>query len=152
MPTLQELKDATASSRSMSEAAAKLNLHFSTFKRLAVEAGIYSPNRGRKGGSKPKAEGNGKIPLNEILEGKHPQYQTFKLKKRLFTENLKQNKCEVCGIDEYNGKRLECELDHIDGDRTNHRLSNLRILCPNCHSQTHTFRFKRGKNKAPVVK
>lgn len=112
---------------------------------------ILMPNKGRKGGSKPKTDGNGKIPLKEILEGFHPQYQTFKLKKRLIEEGLKQNTCECCGISEHNGKHLECELDHIDGDRTNHRLVNLQILCPNCHSQTHTFRFKRGKNNARVV-
>ena len=37
------------------------------------------------------------------------------------------------------------ELHHIDGDRTNHKLDNLQILCPNCHSQTATFRAKNIK-------
>lgn len=32
-----------------------------------------------------------------------------------------------------------CQLDHIDGDSTNHKLENLRMLCPNCHSQTETY-------------
>ena len=143
--TKEQLVEVINSSLSMSEAAAKLNLHFNTFKRYAVEAGVYSPNKGRKGGSKPKTDGNGKIPLQEILDGLHPQYQTYKLKKRLIKAGMKQNICEECGIREYNGKHLECELDHIDGNRTNHNIDNLKMLCPNCHSQTHTFRFKRGK-------
>ena len=38
-----------------------------------------------------------------------------------------------------------CELDHINGDPTDHRLENLRLICPNCHSLTPTYRFRRGK-------
>lgn len=143
--TTQELKQAIDSSNSMSEAAAKLKIHFSTFKRYAVEAGLYVINQGLKGSNKPKQEGNGKIPLTEILEGKHPQYQAYKLKHRLYELGMKKNKCECCGIDEWNNTMIQCELDHIDGDRTNHKFNNLQILCPNCHSQTETFRFKRGK-------
>lgn len=100
------------------------------------------PNQGGKGTSKPKYEGNGKIPLDDILRGKYPQYQTFKLKNRLFKVGLKENVCEICGTSEWNNKKLMCELDHINGDSDDHRLENLQILCPNCHSQTDTFRAK----------
>lgn len=51
--------------------------------------------------------------------------------------------CEQCGIDEWNGTQLSFELDHIDGNNYNNSLDNLRFLCPNCHSQTDTF---RGRN------
>jgi hypothetical protein len=57
---------------------------------------------------------------------------------------MKQNRCEICNVDSWLGKQLNCELDHIDGNRTNHKLENLRILCPNCHSITDTW---RGRNK-----
>jgi len=126
--------------KSMSEAASILKLHFNTFKRLALIFKCYTPNQGGKGLLKPKTKGL--IPLKDILNGKHPQYQTFKLKKRLIQEGIKKNKCEKCGIIEWNGEVIQIELDHIDGDRTNHRLKNLRMLCPNCHSQTETFRAK----------
>lgn len=142
--TKEQIEEAIQTTFSMSEASAKLKLHFSTFKKYAKSFNLYDPNMGRKGSSKPKQDGAGKIPLKEILEGKHPSYQTYKLKKRLYKEGLKENKCEECGINSWNDRILECELDHIDGDRTNHALSNLKVLCPNCHSQTHTFRFKRG--------
>jgi hypothetical protein len=85
-----------------------------------------------------------KIELSDILEGKYPTYQTLKLKKRLIKENILENKCSSCGINEWNKKELSLHLDHIDGNNHNHVLSNLRLLCPNCHSQTETW---CGKNK-----
>jgi 5-methylcytosine-specific restriction endonuclease McrA len=85
-----------------------------------------------------------KIPLNEILEGKHPSYQTLKLKKRMIKDGIKENKCEICGIVEWNSNPLAMQLDHIDGNSHNHKLENLRLTCPNCHSQTETY---CGKNK-----
>lgn len=87
---------------------------------------------------------NNKIDILEILDGKHPEYQTFKLKKRIISEGIKENKCDVCGITEWNNKELIMQLDHVDGNSHNHKLSNLRLICPNCHSQTDTY---CGKNK-----
>lgn len=51
--------------------------------------------------------------------------------------------CSECGIDSWNEKSITLELDHIDGDNLNNDPTNLRLLCPNCHSQTDTF---RGRN------
>lgn len=85
------------------------------------------------------------IPLTEILSGKHPQYKTYHLKQRLLKEGLKKNCCEQCGLTNiWNNKPIAIQLDHINGNSTDHRLENLRMLCPNCHSQTATF---AGKNK-----
>lgn len=141
-----EIIKAVNCSLTMSQAAAKLGIHFNTFSRHAKRLDIYKPNMGGKGTRKPKKEGNGKILLDDILTGKFPTYQTFKLKNRLISEGLKQNKCEKCGIDSWNGLSIMCELDHINGNSRDHRLTNLRILCPNCHSQTDTFRAKnKGK-------
>lgn len=87
---------------------------------------------------------NAKFPLSEILEGKHPQYQTNKLKHRLVNEGVKEDKCEVCGITEWQGVPITMQLDHIDGNSHNHLYDNLRLVCPNCHAQTDTW---CGKNK-----
>ena len=53
-------------------------------------------------------------------------------------------KCSECGISKHNKQPIVLECDHIDGDHTNQSPKNLRLLCPNCHSQTETF---KGRNK-----
>ncbi len=100
--------------------------------------------RSKRLGLNFKNGGNSKkINLTEILDGMHPTYQTLKLKNRLIKEKVLENKCASCGITSWLGKEISLQLDHIDGDNHNHKLSNLRILCPNCHSQTDTW---CGKN------
>lgn len=129
---------------SMSKAAAELKMHFNTFKKHAIRLCVYKTNQSGKGLSK---KGNGsKFSLEDILEGKHPQYQTGKLKKRLIKAGIKEHACEICRIEEWMNNPISLELDHIDGNRTNHSLDNLRIVCPNCHAQTDTY---RGKNIEP---
>lgn len=71
------------------------------------------------------------------------QCQSFKLKNRLIKEGIKESKCECCGLTKWNNKPAPLELDHINGINTDNRIENLRILCPNCHAQTNTY---RGKN------
>ncbi|HWQ99705.1 MAG TPA: HNH endonuclease [Candidatus Methylomirabilis sp.] len=83
------------------------------------------------------------IPLDAILR-KDSDYQSFKLKKRLFASKLKNPACEECGWDEVSPDgRLPLELDHMNGDSHDNRLENLRVLCPNCHSLKPTH---RGRN------
>lgn len=139
--TDEEIIEAAKSSITMGEAAIKLKIHFNTFKKHALRLNVYKPNTGLKGTKKsfPCRQRN----VYDVIQGKHPEYQTYKLKKKLYEHNIKENKCEECGIADWNDKPLECELDHIDGDSSNHILENLRILCPNCHSQTSTFRSKK---------
>ena len=85
------------------------------------------------------------IPLNEILV-ENRNYKSSDLKKRLIKEGLKEDKCEICGcFNEWNGKPLTLQLDHINGNHSDNRLENLRVVCPNCHSQTETFSNKRAK-------
>ena len=60
----------------------------------------------------------------------------------------RENKCEVCGISHWNDKPIVLEVDHIDGDHTNNNPKNLRLICPNCHSQTDTYKSRNiGKGR-----
>lgn len=131
------------SSKSMASACAELNLHFNSFKKRAIELNCYITNQSGVGIN--KTAGSRKIPLEEILNGLHPSYSTSKLRARLVKEKIKKNECEICYISEWQQKKIDLELDHIDGNKTNHKLKNLRILCPNCHSQTSTYRSKNKK-------
>jgi hypothetical protein len=80
-----------------------------------------------------------KRPLAEILVKNSDYTSTGHLKKRLLKEGLKSLVCEVCGLTEWRGEPIPLQLDHINGDRTDHRIENLRLVCPNCHAQTDTY-------------
>lgn len=79
-------------------------------------------------------------------------YRTsWNLKQRLITAGLFVEKCYECGIGPvWNSKNLVLQLDHINGDNTDNSITNLRFLCPNCHSQTNTYCGKHRKKKKPA--
>jgi hypothetical protein len=83
------------------------------------------------------------MPLSEALTSPSPYLSIGKLRKRLLKAGQKEARCEACGITSWRGRALTFELDHVDGDRTNNLLSNLRMLCPNCHAQTETWCRKK---------
>jgi AcrR family transcriptional regulator len=76
------------------------------------------------------------------------------VKRALLRERLKENRCELCGIVEWQGAPLTMALHHINGDGRDNRLENLQFLCPNCHSQTENFAGRNvrrnGSGDAPV--
>lgn len=97
---------------------------------------------GRIGRSGPQKT----IKLDDILEGRRwcgSQY----LKKLLLQAALIDYHCKLCGLFEWQGKSISLHLDHIDGDHRNNTLSNLRLLCPNCHSQTPTYGSKNKRSR-----
>ena len=55
--------------------------------------------------------------------------------------------CFKCGISEWNNNQITLHVDHIDGNTANNNISNVRFLCPNCHSQTDTYCSKNKKNE-----
>jgi Zn finger protein HypA/HybF involved in hydrogenase expression len=136
--TDEELINALPKCTSFSEVATYMNMSRATnslLKKRSIELNLNFSHF-RNSGYNP-------LSLNEVLV-KNKETSSHRLKKRLITEGLKQHKCECCGITEWMGKPTPIELDHINGNHHDNRLENLRILCPNCHAQTDTY---RGKNK-----
>lgn len=145
---LEKLKELVKTSYSINEVLVKaqLNVSSKTYNRLKeildknnIDYSHFDSNMNK---------GKEKKELSEILQ-KNTSYSSQRLKKRLIKEGLKEDKCEICGCSNiWNGQPLTLQLDHINGDHYDNRLENLRILCPNCHTQTETF----SKNNAKELK
>lgn len=63
---------------------------------------------------------------------------------------LRGHQCEVCKNVEWNNQPIPLEIHHIDGDPLNNDLKNLQLLCPNCHSQTETWRGKNSNGRCKI--
>lgn len=148
--TKEQLKKAAEKSRSIRQVLSLLNLkeaggNYAQIKKYLQLYKINTEhfkgkgwNKGLKGFLRPR------ISLDEILTVNN-NFQSYKLKNRLFSAKLKIPECEECGWAEKSSDgRLPLELDHINGDSRDNRLENLRILCPNCHSLKPTH---RGRNR-----
>jgi len=150
----QQLRQAAKEAFSLRQVLHKLNLreaggNYSQIKKYLEEYGIDTKHfRGQGWNKGLMGLGKAKIHLKEILRC-GSNFQSHKLKKRLFAEKLKFPKCEICGWSKKSvDGRIPLELDHINGDSHDNRLKNLRILCPNCHSLQTTHRGRNMKRKS----
>ena len=119
-----------------------------TAKRAIKELGLdishfRKPDRANKGGSLPKYTA-------EEMFCENSRVTRATVKRWILRNNVIEYKCNECGIVEWNGRTLTLDLDHINGINNDHRIENLRFLCPNCHSLTETHRG-RNKNNLRVV-
>lgn len=89
---------------------------------------------------------SGATPMEEVLTFGYTISRSY-LKKKILDNKLLEYICKFCKIDSWKEQPLSLHLDHINGNRFDNRLSNLRFLCPNCHSQTPTFAGKNRKLK-----
>ena len=132
----EEIKSAIEQTKSMAAAAKLLGVKYDTFKKYADKFGLFEANQAGKGllrGVRYKSKSDVFKSDNRVANQVLAKW--LKLERKWC--------CEECGISEWNDKPLTLEVDHIDGDNSNNELTNLKILCPNCHSQTPTW---RGRN------
>ena len=130
-----KVKEASRKSVSAREAAKYLNINYDTYKKYATKYGCFKTNQAGIGIDRSRTNPLSTFDIWDILEGLHPQYQSNKLRIRLIDEGIFEEKCQKCGIKEWNNKPAPLELNDIDGNPRNHRLNNIEIICPNCHAQ-----------------
>lgn len=146
----EEYENAVATSLSIAEVCRKLNIkpvggNYKTvqyaIKEFDLDTSHFTGQAWNQGlryrqVNKPKS-------LELILVEKS-DYPSLSLKQRLLKEGYKEHRCEHCKRTEWEGQEIPLELHHINGNKFDNRLENLRLLCPNCHTLTDNY---RGKNQ-----
>lgn len=146
--SVKRLRLAVKDSRSVAQALIKMGLvpaggNYALFharvKKYGIDTSHFSGKAWSKGLHTPQRSGR---TLEQLLQ-ENTDCGSNGLKHRLLRAKLLKRRCAICGLKRWLDKPIVLELDHINGDRRDNRLENLRLLCPNCHSQTDTF---RGRN------
>jgi hypothetical protein len=150
----QEFKEIVNGSVSIAEVCRKMNIRpvggnyktiYSKIKLWNIDISHFTGkgwNIGLK--FKPKKP----TPLNLILVENSTFTSTYHLQRKLISENIKKEECEICKNSKWLDFPIPLELHHINGINTDHRIENLQILCPNCHALTDTH---KGKNKLSAL-
>lgn len=139
--------NAVKEARSIADALSKMGLepqggNYATFHRRVKKLGLNTDHFSGQSWSKGNRFGP-KRPIKDYLSNSQ-KTQSYALKKRLISEDLLEAECATCGCSSWFGAPIPLELDHINGNNQDNNLSNLRLLCPNCHAMTDTY---KGKNK-----
>jgi len=146
--TDDEMKVAVADNRSIAGVLRSLGLRVAGanyrkvhwyIRRLRLDTSHWTGQGHRKGSTVPMFPA---LPLERLLVNDSKRNSNG-LRQRLLRERIFEPRCACCSSDRWMGLPISLELDHIDGDVFNNQLGNLRLLCPNCHAQTSTY---RGKN------
>lgn len=149
--TEDQLRDAVSKNYSLRQTLLSLGLNCAgnsytiagnAIKSLGLDTSHWKPTSGTPHISER--------PIEDYLSNKYAIH-SHPLKKKLIRLGILEWKCSVCGIVDWNGKRISLELDHINGNHQDNSLDNLRIICPNCHSQTDNNCGKNVKKSNPAV-
>jgi hypothetical protein len=152
--TREQLADAVSASTSVRQVLIRLNVapyggNYGVLRRALSAHGIDTSHFVGRGWSLGRTLPSRK-PLDAHLRVSS-SIQSFKLKRRLLRAGMMRSTCARCGLETWQGNPIPLELDHINGDNRDNRLTNLRLLCPNCHALTPTYRSKRRPKLSSVL-
>jgi hypothetical protein len=149
MATAEQLSKVVSESESIASALAALGWQYSgttvrRFHQLVAQHDIDVSHFLGRAWNRGKCHPERTVPIESYLvQGLGRRITSSMLKKRLIDEQVLPDCCCRCGGVAWQGEATPLELDHINGDRDDNRLENLRLLCPNCHALTPTY---RGRN------
>ena len=147
--TENELREAIKNSASIRQVLLKLGVaafggNYQTFKKATkhfeIDISHFTGRGWNKGNHQSKRE------TKDYLSNKFP-ISSHKLRLRLLKEGTFKHQCSNCKRKNWMGSPVPLELDHIDGNNKDNNLSNLRLLCPNCHALAPTYRSKNRTDK-----
>jgi len=149
--TESEILEALEKSTSARKAAKRLGVSYQTFKNYAKKYGVHKtpgwPPTKKNFENRVLVDPNkGRYPIQDVLDGKYPDFPIHRLKDKLIRSGIKKSECEQCGFHErrITDGKLPLLLNFEDGNKHNHTLANLKLLCYNCTFTSGKGYISRG--------
>jgi hypothetical protein len=129
------IKWAIESTLSIRAAAQYLGVAYNTFKKYAIMYDLFEQNKNQSGvGITTKGNTGWGVKIQDLFDGKHPNYPHWKLQERIVRDGYIAQECCNCGYDDYRESDMRGPyiINFLDGDGSNHDIDNIQLLCYNC--------------------